>query len=177
MIDPVLAALVQVEIDLQPLAEPRPTLPRVPIPQPGDLEYAAWETESNILLYRNTAGEEGPDMAGVKLLLAALYQIEFIEEVGSGTIKPFILEVANILTDIADKLGTLGNVAAGVEGLRTFLNAIQRLPGSPAALATASEILMQITALLEDIPSARNELYMISQQLKVFSDVFADPEP
>lgn len=178
MTDPVLTVLTQIEIDLQPLVVPGPNPPPSPIPQPGDSTYASWALESNIQTYATGAGSPSSNLNSVKDLLTALYKIAFIKEVGSTTVPPLITEVKGILIDIADNLGPNGslgsvNVPSAVAGLETFLNAIQKLPGSPEALTTASAILTQITGLLSDIPSARMELYMIAQQLQVFSDTFA----
>lgn len=179
MTDPVLTVLTQIEIDLQALVVPGPTAPPPAIPQSTDPGYAAWADENNIQAYATGSGAPTGDLNSVKGLLTGLYQIDFVKKIGSTTLPPLITEVRNILIDIADKLGPTGplgsvsNMQSGVAGLKTFLNAIQQLPGSPEALTSVSEILTQISGLLSDIPSTRNELYMIAQQLRAFSDVFA----
>lgn len=179
MTDPVLTALIQVEVELHTLVIPGPSNLVVPVPVPvptppaNTPEYDDWASRTDA--YKGGTGQGTPELVAVGTLLTALYQIDFIRTLGSDTIPDLIGEVGTILFNIAETLGNLGpNVAAGVAGLTTFLNAVQRLPGSPEALATASEILTQITGLLGDIPSARNELYIIAQQLQTISDTFAN---
>jgi len=171
MTDPVLTALIEVEVELETLVAPGPHAPPVPIPQSNEPGYAAWQNDTSA--YQNGHGTATNDLLAVGTLLTALYQIDFIRTIGTTTMPDLIGEVGVILGKIADTLGNLGpNVTDGVAGLTTFLNAVQRLPGSPEALATASEILKQITGLLGDIPSARNELYIIAQQLQTISNTF-----
>jgi hypothetical protein len=174
MTDPVLTTLTQVEIDLQTLVIPSP-VPPSPIPDPSDTtgKYSQWQSDTPN--YKTGTGSGTSDLDAVKGLLTALYQIDFVKQVGSTTLPPLITKVGGILVDIADKLGSLGSAVSpsAIAGLKTFLNAIQNLPGSPPELADATDILNKITGLLNDIPSTRNELYMIAQQLQVFANTFA----
>jgi hypothetical protein len=175
MTDPVLTVLTQIEIDLQTLVIPSPVPPQ-PIPDPLDtVNYPQWQNATSS--YKAGMGTGTADLNSVKTLLAALYTIDFVKDVGSTTLPPIITKVGGILVDIADKLGSLGSAVSpsAIAGLKTFLNAIQNLPGSPPELANATDILNQITGLLNDVPSARNELYMIAQQLQVFANTFANP--
>lgn len=172
MTDPVLTALIEVEVELQTLVIPSP-VPPTTIPEPGAPGYDAWAAQTQA--YIDGHGMATQTLLDVGALLAVLYRIEFIKTVGQETITSLIGEVGEILLQIADTLEDVQNVAGGVAGLTTFLTSVQKLPGSPAALASVNAILMQITGLLDDIPSARNELYIIDQQLQKISDTFLNP--
>jgi len=175
MPDQVLTVITQIEIDLQTLVAPSP-LPPPTIPSSNQHpEYDNWIAMTSA--FKTGVGTELGPLTAIRSLLQVLYQIKFIGDVGSTTLPPLIKDVRDVLRQIADKLGNVSAVASpsAIEGLKTFLSAIQKLPGSPPALADAGDILAQITGLLDDIPSAQNELYMIVQQLTVFADVFSHP--
>lgn len=180
MADPVLTVITQVEIDLEALVQAIPNPSTQVAPPSSDPNYNAWVMiESNLQGYASGMGSPTSNLSAVASLLTALYKIKFVEDIGKA-IPELLDKVRNILIDVADKLGPTGPVgnvndlAAAVAGIKTFLNAIQKLPGSPQGLTEASDVLMQIVGLLNDIPSTRLELFKIAQQIQVFRDTFAN---
>lgn len=161
--DPVLPVLVQVEEALAIYVKPTPY-----ISNPFETDV----TDDQMGQLKNGTAVPNSTLDPVTLLLGKLYEVEFIKTVGTS-IGDVLGEVSDFLKDLGDKLEAIQSVSGGVQGLEDILAAIQNIPGSPPALATAIEFLTQMTDLLDDVPSARAELYMIAQQVKAIANIFA----
>jgi len=178
MADPVLTVLAQIELELETLVLPKPDKAPNPFPPTDPNLLASWQAPATTAAYKSGTPDPNnpqPDFAAVKGLLVALYKIDFVQKTGSTTIAPLIGELMKLIKQIADELDQVNAAPAALSGLKSFLDAIQKLPGSPPALKDATDALNQIIALLGDVPSGQNLLYMIAQQLGAFQSAFLNP--
>jgi hypothetical protein len=176
MADPVLTVLAQIELELETLVVPQPAQQPNPFPPTDANALSTWQGNTAAYQHGNPLPTDlKPAFADVKVLLAALYKIDFVKTTGNGTIAPLVGELVTLITKIADELQNVSAAAGGLPGLKSFLDAIEKLPGSPPALKDATDALNQIIALLGDVPSGQNLLYMIAQQLSAFQAIFLNP--
>ena len=131
-------------------------------------------TATQIELWTNDPADLSAASANISTLIGNLYDVPFLETAGKA-VGNALGTVVEILQLLADKLAIAGAAADVAPELAKILEALRKIPGADDELDTATEILEQIVDLLDDIPSAQAELYMIAQQIKAIAGLFIAP--
>jgi hypothetical protein len=123
---------------------------------------------------------DGTLFAPVKTLLGVLFQVSPDLTTVSKGINGALLDVAKVVTTIADNLasiGSLSDVTKAMTALQNSLSLAQSLaPGSTAVtLTSASGLFTQLQSLLSNVTTveqAAAELAQLSQQLTALAGLF-----
>lgn len=134
----------------------------------SDTDVADWTNQQK-------QATSGTQLSGVATLLEKMYEVSFLKTAGEA-VGNVVNGASEILIEIADRLEDMASLGLdAAPTLTDILDALRKIPGSDEELDKAAEILEIVVNLLDDVPSASAELYMIAQQIRLVSKVFSSP--